>query len=57
MEYTGRNSSLRQPGESYIRQAAKEWIVWAAFKYMGPQAQLQWLYEYNAENILGVLKE
>lgn len=55
-EFTGRNNSLRDPGRSYLRQIVKEYAVWGAFKYLGPSAGVEWLYGYDAENIIGILR-
>ena len=54
-EFTNRNASLRDPGRSQLRQSMKEYVVWGAFKYMGPSAGMEWLYGYNAEDIIGIL--
>lgn len=53
--FTNRNSSLRSPGQSPWKQTIKEWIVWIMFQYLGPKAGVQWLLEYNAENMVGLL--
>ena len=54
--FTNRNSSLRDPGNSYLKQTFKENMLWAAFKYMGPSAGLAWLYSYNAEDIIRIIR-
>lgn len=53
---TNRNASLRDPGRSYIRQTLKEYVVWAFYTYKGPTAGAEWLYGYNAENIVSILR-
>lgn len=53
--FTGRNAALRHPARSWFKQTLKEYVLWMAFKYMGPSAGLQWLYAYNAEDIIGML--
>jgi 2-polyprenyl-6-methoxyphenol hydroxylase-like FAD-dependent oxidoreductase len=55
-DFTNRNASLRDPGRGYLRQKIKEYIVWGVFKYMGPSAGVEWLYGYNAEDIVGILR-
>ena len=54
-QFTSTNSDMRKP-LSYYQMVIQEWIIWAYLKYTGPEAGLQWLYQYNAENVLGVLK-
>ncbi|KIM93896.1 hypothetical protein OIDMADRAFT_136925 [Oidiodendron maius Zn] len=56
VQYTAESTKLRRPGESFIRQWIKEWVLWAKLKYTGPQAGREWLYQYNAEDIVGILK-
>lgn len=53
--FTQRNASLRHPARSWFKQTLKEYLLWGAFKYMGPSAGLQWLYGYNAEEMVGML--
>ena len=55
-DFTDRNASLRDPGRGQLRQTVKEWMVWAAFQYMGPSAGSAWLFGYNAEDIVSVLR-
>ena len=43
------------PFPHLYEQAAKEWVVWAAFKFMGPEAEARWMYEYNEESVLSAL--
>ncbi|KAF4345868.1 salicylate hydroxylase [Fusarium beomiforme] len=55
MDFTSKNGTLRKSSPHFYEQAAKEWIIWAAFKFMGAEAGAKWLYTYNAEDILGVV--
>jgi 2-polyprenyl-6-methoxyphenol hydroxylase-like FAD-dependent oxidoreductase len=55
VDFTTKNGTLRKSSPHFYEQAAKEWIVWAAFKWMGPEGGAQWMYSYNAECILGTL--
>jgi hypothetical protein len=51
MVFTGKNGSLRKLSPRFYEQAAKEWIVWAVFKFMGPEGGAEWMYSYNAESV------
>ncbi|KAG4277777.1 hypothetical protein FPRO04_07020 [Fusarium proliferatum] len=55
LDFTSKNGTLRKSSPHAYEQAAKEWIIWAALKFMGPEAGAKWLYSYNAENVLGVI--
>lgn len=55
IDFTTKNGSLRKSSPHFYEQAAKEWIVWAMFKWMGPEGGAKWMYSYNAENVLGAL--
>ncbi len=45
------NGRLRSPDPPLV-QSLKEWIMWANFKWSGPMGKLEWLFGYNAEDIL-----
>jgi hypothetical protein len=53
MDFTGKNGYLRKSSPHVYEQAVKEWVVWAAFKFMGPEGGAEWMYSYNAESVLG----
>lgn len=55
LDFTSKNGTLRKSSPHAYEQAAKEWIIWAALKLMGPEAGAKWLYSYNVENVLGVI--
>lgn len=55
IDFTTKNGSLRKSSPHFYEQAAKEWIVWAMFKWMGHEGGAKWMYSYNAENVLGAL--
>jgi 2-polyprenyl-6-methoxyphenol hydroxylase-like FAD-dependent oxidoreductase len=57
MDFTSKNGSLRKSSPHFYEQAAKEWIVWAVFKFRGEEGGAEWMYSYNAESILGALTE
>ena len=55
LDFTTKNGTLRKSSPQFYEQAAKEWVIWVAFRFMGPEAGAAWLYSYNAENVLGAL--
>ena len=55
VDFTTKNGNLRKSSAHVYEQAAKEWVVWAAFKWMGPEAGARWMYGYNAESVLSAL--
>jgi len=55
--FTSRGGDLRKEAPSMLEKTIKEWGLWAAFKWWGPTGGLRWLYEYRAENVVGVLAE
>ena len=55
IDFTTKNGSLRKSSPHFYEQAAKEWIVWAVFKFMGPEGGAEWMYSYNPESVLGAL--
>ncbi|KAK9427796.1 hypothetical protein V1505DRAFT_395789 [Lipomyces doorenjongii] len=55
VDFTTKNGDLRKSSPHYYEQAAKEWIIWATFKFMGPEGGAHWMYAYNAESVLGAL--
>jgi 2-polyprenyl-6-methoxyphenol hydroxylase-like FAD-dependent oxidoreductase len=55
--YTDRNGKLRTPTNSWIRQVIKDWIMWAMLTYKGQLNGLEWLFGYDGENIVKVLRQ
>ncbi|KAK5991440.1 FAD-dependent monooxygenase nodY2-like protein [Cladobotryum mycophilum] len=55
LDFTTNNGTLRKASPSVYVQTAKEWMIWAIFKFIGSGAGTNWLYTYNAENVLGAL--
>jgi hypothetical protein len=53
MDFTGKNGYLRKSSPHVYEQAVKEWVVWAAFKFMGPEGGAESMYTYNAKSVLG----
>ena len=49
MDFTSKNGTLRMSSPHFYEQAAKEWLMWAMFKWMGPEAGVKWMYSYSAE--------
>jgi 2-polyprenyl-6-methoxyphenol hydroxylase-like FAD-dependent oxidoreductase len=55
MDFTSKNGNLRKSSPHVYEQAAKEWVVWAALKFRGPEGGAEWMYSYSAESVLGAL--
>lgn len=51
MDFTTKNGTLRKSSPHFYEQAAKEWLMWATFKWAGPEAGTRWMYEYSAESV------
>ena len=54
-DFTTKNSTLRKSSSNFYEQAAKEFVIWAALKWVGPEGGASWMYGYNAESVLGAL--
>jgi 2-polyprenyl-6-methoxyphenol hydroxylase-like FAD-dependent oxidoreductase len=37
IDFTTKNGTLRKSSPHYYEQAAKNWIMWTAFKFLGPK--------------------
>ncbi|KAK6428560.1 hypothetical protein LTR95_015294 [Oleoguttula sp. CCFEE 5521] len=55
LDFTSKNGKLRKSSPHLFEHIAKEWLMWAAFKWMGPEGGAQWMYEYAAEAVRSVL--
>lgn len=55
LDFTTKNGTLRKSSPHFYEQAAKEWVMWAMFKWTGPEGGVHWMYEYNAESIKAAL--
>jgi hypothetical protein len=51
LDFTTKNGTLRKSNPHFYEQAAKEWLIWAAFKFMGSERGAQWMYQYSAESV------
>jgi 2-polyprenyl-6-methoxyphenol hydroxylase-like FAD-dependent oxidoreductase len=51
LDFTTKNGNMRKSSNHFYEQAAKEWLLWAVFKWMGPEGGARWLYTYAAENV------
>lgn len=51
LDFTTKNGALRKSSPHFYEQAAKEWLIWAALKWMGSEGGAQWMYDYAAENV------
>jgi 2-polyprenyl-6-methoxyphenol hydroxylase-like FAD-dependent oxidoreductase len=50
-QLTDINGRLRSP-DPPLMQLVKELVMWATFKWNGSMGGLEWLFDYNAEDIL-----
>lgn len=55
IDFTTKNGDMRKSSNHFYEQAAKEWLIWAMFEFMGPEGGAHWMYTYNAESVLGAL--
>lgn len=55
IDFTTKNGDMRKSSNHFYEQAAKEWLIWAMFKWMGPEGGAHWMYSYNAESVLSAL--
>jgi 2-polyprenyl-6-methoxyphenol hydroxylase-like FAD-dependent oxidoreductase len=55
IDFTTKNGTLRKSSPHIYEQAAKEWLIWAAFKWMGPEGGAKWMYSYCAESVLAAI--
>nr|OQO02067.1 hypothetical protein B0A51_18637 [Rachicladosporium sp. CCFEE 5018] len=53
--FTSKNGKLRKSSPHLFEHIAEEWLMWAAFKWMGSEGGAQWMYEYAAESVRSVL--
>lgn len=53
--FTTQNKNLRKPSAYAYEQAAKEWVIWAALKFKGPQGGAAWMYSYTPEDVLAAI--
>lgn len=54
-DFTIRNGELMSSTPFPIRQAMKDWVLWATLKLSGPSAGAEWIYNYHCESVLGAL--
>ncbi|KIW00075.1 uncharacterized protein PV09_08417 [Verruconis gallopava] len=51
LDVTNKSAASRRSSTSWIEKEVKEWIIWAALKWMGPDAGAGWLFGYAAESV------
>ena len=51
VDFTTKGGAMRKSTPNFYEQAAKEWLIWAVFKWRGPEGGAQWMYEYSAEDV------
>jgi hypothetical protein len=52
MAFTTRGGAVRKSNLGPYEQMSKEWLLWLAFKWIGPEGGAKWIYTYNPESIL-----
>ena len=57
IQFTTKNGDLRKSSPHFYEKAAKEWIMWADFKWKGEKWGAEWMYSYNAEDVLSALAD
>ena len=55
IDFTTQNGALRKSSAHFYEQAAKEWLMWAMFKWEGPEGGVRWMYEYSATSVRAAL--
>lgn len=55
-DFTDWSGRQRAPVSSSFMWYLKEWLMWAVVKVKGPTMGMEWLYGYNPEEIVSVLR-
>ena len=55
-ELTDWSGRQRAPVRNSVAYYFKEWAMWAALKLKGPTLGMDWLYSYNPEDIVSILR-
>lgn len=55
LAFTTKNGTMRKSSPHRYEQVAKEWLIWAMFKWQGEEGGVRWMYNYNAEAVRSVL--
>lgn len=53
--FTTKNGTMRKSTPHRYEQVAKEWLIWAMFKWMGEEGGVRWMYSYNTEDVRSAL--
>ncbi|KAI1630153.1 salicylate hydroxylase [Exophiala viscosa] len=48
LAFTSKGGDMRKSSVSTFRQILKEWTMWAYFLWLGPDAGLSWIYDYDS---------
>jgi 2-polyprenyl-6-methoxyphenol hydroxylase-like FAD-dependent oxidoreductase len=54
-DFTARNGKLRKSSQNVYARVAKECLIWAALKLMGPEGGAAWIFSYTPEDIPAIL--
>jgi 2-polyprenyl-6-methoxyphenol hydroxylase-like FAD-dependent oxidoreductase len=54
--YTDGNGRLRTPPNTWFKRMMKEWIMWARLTWKGPLNGMEWLFSYEAEDVIKDLR-
>ncbi|KAH0845077.1 hypothetical protein AYO21_01662 [Fonsecaea monophora] len=49
LAFTSRGGDMRKSSTSTFRQLLKEWVMWAYFLFVGKDAGLSWIYEFDTQ--------
>ncbi|KIW32303.1 uncharacterized protein PV07_03857 [Cladophialophora immunda] len=52
LAFTSKGGDMRKSSASTFQQIVKEWVMWAYFLFIGEDAGLSWIYEYDTEKFL-----
>ena len=50
-DFTDASGRLRAPTSGFWKQYVKEWVMWILISVRGPKMGMEWLYNYNPEDI------
>ncbi|KIY01055.1 uncharacterized protein Z520_03721 [Fonsecaea multimorphosa CBS 102226] len=56
LAFTSKGGDMRKSSPSTLQQIVKEWVMWAYFLFIGEDAGLSWIYEYDTRKFPGYLK-
>ena len=51
LDFTSRGGDMRKHSVSTFQRIIKEWAMWAYFLWVGEDAGLSWIYEYDTGKV------